>query len=137
MAISTVYAELTETAQAEFSDMVLDARILWMPTGDPHKLRLEIIDQSILDVWLSASGRYSYHWERRYTAKRDLYRYDNAPHQRWQYVSTFRHHFHQGTEDTVVESHLDTRPKEAIRQILTFVRRTLQKEAGSEGASVL
>jgi len=96
-----VYAKLAEILRAEFSDVVLDAQILWLPTGDPHKLRLEIIDQSILDVWLSISGRYSYHWERRHTAKGDLYRYDNAPHKRWQYVSSFPHHFHQGSGETV------------------------------------
>lgn len=131
MPISTVYERLAEITQAGFSDVVWDAQLLWLPTGDPHKLRLEIIDQSFLDVWVSSSGRYSYHWERRHTPRGNLFRFDNAPHRRWQNVSSFPHHFHQGSEDNVVESCLDIHPEEAIRQILTFVRRILQKEAGN------
>ena len=125
MTISAVYDKLARVVTGEFGDVVLRARVLRLPTGDPIKLRLDIVDQSTLDVWLSSSGRYSYHWERRHTDKGDVYRYDNAPHKRWRSVASFPHHFHNGAESVAVESHLNLDPEEALHQVLTFVRMKL------------
>jgi len=100
-----------------------------LPTGDPLKLRLNIADGSLLDVFLSVSGRYSYHWERRLTPKGDLYRHDNAPHNRWRYVSTFPKHFHDGSENNVVESHINPQPGSALREMLVFIRQKLLNES--------
>ena len=122
MPISTVYRELRQISLREFSDLVLGAQIVLLPTGDPHKLRIDVIDGSFLDIYLSASGRYSYHWERRLIAAGDLYRHDNAPHRRWRRVATFPKHFHEGSEDHVVESHISDRPREALREVLEYVR---------------
>jgi len=108
---------------------VIDARILTFPTGDPHKIRLDIADGSLLDIFLSASGRYSYHWERRLIAAGTIYRHDNAPHQRWRFVSTFPKHFHNRREENVIESHISDSPPSALREILVFVRQTLLNEA--------
>jgi len=83
----------------------------------------------VLDIWLSVSGRYSYHWERRQTSKGDLYRYDNAPHERWRHVSTFPHHLHNGDEETVTDSFLSSQHEQAIREVLTFVCSRLREEA--------
>lgn len=129
MFISKTYAALRAIALNEFDDIVVDAEITIFPTGDPHKLRPDIADGSLLDVFLSVSGRYSYHWERRLTAAGDLYRHDNAPHERWRHVATFPKHFHNGSEDNVVESHISDTPEEAIREFLTFVRRRLLSAA--------
>jgi hypothetical protein len=87
-----------------FGDVVVNTRIVSLPTGDPLKLRLDIVDGSLLDVFISVTGRYSYHWERRLIGKGDLYRHDNAPHNRWRHVATFPMHFHDGNENNVVES---------------------------------
>jgi Family of unknown function (DUF6516) len=125
MNISAVYEKLARVATGEFGDIVLQARVLHLSTGDPLKLRLDIVDQSVLDVWLSTGGRYSYHWERRHTDKGDLYRYDNAPHKRWRQLASFPHHFHNGTENMVAESRINPDPEEALRQVLTFVREKL------------
>ena len=122
MNISAVYNQLARIAASEFGDLVLQARLLYLDTGDPLKLRLDIVDQSVLDVWLSGGGRYSYHWERRHTDQGDLYRYDNAPHKRWRHLSSFPHHFHNGTENAVIESDLCLPPEAALRQVLTFIR---------------
>ena len=84
------------------------------PTGDPLKLRLDIADGSLLDVFLSASSRYSYHWERSLTASGDLYRHDNSPHERWRHLATFPKHFHDGSEGNVVESYINDMPDRAI-----------------------
>jgi len=119
------YNALRKIAATEFADVVVSAQVLSLPTGDPLKLRLDLVDHSLLDVFLSSSGRYSYHWERRLIAAGDLYRHDNAPHDRWRHVATFPRHFHDGSEGNVVESYLDPNPEHAIRQVLAFVRQKL------------
>jgi len=82
MPISKIYETLREVSQPEFGDIVVSARIISLPTGMPLKLRLDIVDGSLLDVFISVSGRYSYHWERRLLPVNDLYRHDNAPHKK-------------------------------------------------------
>jgi hypothetical protein len=47
-------------------------------------------------------------------------------HERWKYVKTFPKHFHNGSEENVVESNISDTPEEAIREFLTFVRNTLK-----------
>ena len=125
MPILTTYKSLRAIALREFDDIIFNAQIMSLPTGDPLKLRLDIVDGSLLDVFISASGRYSYHWERRLIPADDLYRHDNAPHEKWRYVITFPKHFHNGSEDNVIESHISDAPEEAIHEVLTFVRRKL------------
>lgn len=129
MSISKIYKELRQIALAEFQDVVLSVEILEFPSGDPHKVRLDIADGSLLDIFLSISGRYSYHWDRRLAGTNKIYRHDNAPHLRWRAVSTFPKHFHDGSEDNVTDSFLNESPPLALRQNLTFVRQTLLSEA--------
>lgn len=50
MPISQIYESLRAIAFAEFSDIIDDARIMTLVTGDPLKLRLDVIDGSIIDV---------------------------------------------------------------------------------------
>ncbi len=129
MPISTTYRKLRSMARNEFSDVVVEVQIVTLATGDPLKLRLNIVDGSFLDVFISISGRYSYHWERRLIEQGgDIYRHDNAPHKRWETVATFPKHFHHGSEDHVVESDISDVPEEALREFLTFVRRKLLKQ---------
>ena len=125
MPISETYGALAAIALSEFGDVVVDAQIFSLPTGDPLKLRLDIADGSMLDVFISTGGRYSYHWERRLISSRDLYRHDNAPHNRWRDVSTFPKHFHDGSEGYVIESDISESPQDAIREFLTFIQRKL------------
>ena len=125
MPISPTYRALRQIALNEFADLVVDARIMALPTGDPLKLRLDIVDGSLLDVFLSVSGRYSYHWDRRMTPAGDVYRHDNAPHNRWRAVPSFPKHLHYGAEDNVIESALSGDPPTALREFLTFVRQKL------------
>ena len=120
MGILKVYQELESIAK-EFSDVVLDTRILKLPSGEPLKLRVRIVDGSFLDVWISISGKYSYHWERRHIDG-TIYRHDNAPHKAWARIKTFPRHFHDGVDENVVESELNSIPQKAIRAVLRFVR---------------
>jgi hypothetical protein len=125
MVILEIYRKLEQIALAEFADVVVNARVYFLSTGDPHKLRLDIVDSSLIDVFISVHGRYSYHWERRLIGAGDLYRHDNAPHTRWRDVATFPKHFHNGSENNVEESHISSQPDDAIREFLTFVRSKL------------
>jgi len=129
MSISAIYNALIDIACNEFPDVVMDGTILAFPTGDPHKVRLDIVDGSIIDIYLSLTGRYAYHWERRLIDTGMIFRHDNALHQRWRFVSTFPKHFHNGSEENVMESFLDDSPPLALRQVLVFVRQTLLAEA--------
>lgn len=126
MPISATYDRLREIALTEFDDIVVRAEILRLPTADPLKLRLNLLDDSFLDVYISVTGRYSYHWERRHIDKGDMYRHDNAPHKAWRRLATSPKHFHDGDEDNVVESHLSPVPEEALREICTFARQKLR-----------
>jgi hypothetical protein len=125
MPILRLYESLQAIALAEYADIVDQARVLTLTMGDPLKLRLDVVDGSLIDVFLSASGKYSYHWERRLTSAGDLYRHDNAPHDKWRYVRTYPRHFHDGSEGNVVESHISSVPEQALREFLFFVRAKL------------
>ncbi len=113
---------LCEVAELEFADIVVEAFI-----PDINELRIILTDGSFIDVWFSLKlpGRYSYHWERRAIDGR-IYRHDNAPHKRWQSVATFPRHFHDGSEDYVVESRLSEEPEQALREFLNFARERLK-----------
>ena len=61
MPVLTTYRALSKIALSKFADVVVNAQILSLPTNDPLKLRLDIADGSLLDTYISASGRSSYH----------------------------------------------------------------------------
>lgn len=109
-------------AESDFADIVENV------DTELNRMRVYLSDDSFLDVWYSLEneGRYSYHWERRHLDG-TLYRHNNAPHKRWNHVTTFPKHFHAGSEEQVAESSLSDDPPEALREILTFARRTIAK----------
>ena len=120
---------LGEIAEVEFADIVTQASV-----PDVNELRIILSDGSFVDVWFSLklSDRYSYHWERR-AIDGKIYRHDNAPHRRWQFVDTFPKHFHDGTEAEVSASHISQVPEEALREFLTFVREKIGHLAERSG----
>ncbi|RLI75939.1 hypothetical protein DRP05_13820 [Archaeoglobales archaeon] len=121
--IFEIYKRLCEIALKEFGDIVVKGEIIRLPSGVPLKLRLYLLNDSFIDVWVSKE-KYSYHWQ-----KGDLvFRHDNAPHERWKYVKTFPKHFHDGSEENVVESDISDEPEEAVREFLSFVRRKLAEK---------
>jgi len=119
-----MYYKLARIARQEFSDVVVEARIMSRRAATPLKLRLLIRDGTFVDVWLSPEGkRYAYHWEQR--AKRGLiHRHDNAPDH--PEITTFPKHFHDGSEATVKPSSISDDPAVALRQFLSFVRERLK-----------
>lgn len=128
MAISEIYEQQRAIARREFADIILDGQVLRLPDGTPLKLRLHLVDDSFLDVHVSPTGRYSYHWERGLIGRPDSYRFDNAPHAAWRGLETYPAHFHDGLSNTVVASHLSSDPLQAIREVCDFVRRRLWAE---------
>ena len=116
--------EIAEIVLTEFLDIVDDARIQFTPSGAVEKLRAFLKDESFVDVWLSSTGKYSYHWEHRHLSGL-AYRHDNAPHARWKQIETFPKHFHDGSDDNVTESYISDDPKEAVRAFLSFIRTKL------------
>jgi hypothetical protein len=77
MDILEIYIKQHKLAKEEFPHLIEGGEILRTPGGLPQKLRLTIIDGSLIDIFLSSSDRYSCHWERRHLDG-TLYRHDNA-----------------------------------------------------------
>ena len=127
--ILKLYRNLLEVAVLEFKTVVESGEILYSQSNEPWKLRLYLCDSSLIDVHFSIRGKYSFHWDRRLTTNK-IYRHDNAPHQRWKDIATFPKHFHNGSEDTVVPSHIPDNPELALREFLSFAVRHIAKEQG-------
>ena len=115
---------LLESIANTYKEIVLETKIIKLPSGEPSKLRIELVDGSFADVWMSVSGKYSYHWDR-LGIDGTIYRYDNAPHKVWAYVETFPHHFHNGDNKTVIESDMDSNPDMQMKRFMDFVREYL------------
>jgi hypothetical protein len=122
----STYQALAQIALDEFGvhngGVVANATFVGGTPSDPNKLRLFLSDDSFIDVWLSLDGDYACHWEQRRQRGR-IYRWDNAPH--YPQVNTFPDHLHNEQESTVVESHLSSMTKDALRQVLAFVTQHL------------
>ena len=130
--ISEAYKKLAEIAAREFRDIVVEIEVLKLPSRAPLKLRLHLVDNTFVDVWISPTGKYSYHWEQ--SVVRDVvFRHNNAPHERWRYVKTFPKHFHNGSEEKVVESYISEDYGEAVREFLSFIRKKLGELLGRVG----
>jgi hypothetical protein len=125
--LENTYETIQRLSLNEYPDIVEDAQILYATSGTPLKLRVYIIDGSYMDIYLSESGKYSYHWEQRHI-NGQLYRHDNAPHPKWRRVETYPKHYHEGSEDHVVESNIPDDPAEAADTVLGFIRMSLKPE---------
>ena len=125
--LENLYQKISDLTLSEYPDIVEDAQTHHTPSGAPTKLRIYIIDGSYLDIWLSDTGKYSYHWEQRHKNGK-LYRHDNAPHPKWSHVKTFPKHYHEGSHDTVQESYIPNDPTQAARAFLTFIREKLETD---------
>ena len=113
-----------ESIAKRFKEVVLETRIIKLTSGEPAKLRIEIVDGSFADIWLSASGKYSYHWDR-LEIDGTIYRFDNAPHRAWENVTTFPHHFHNRYERKVFESNMPSTPEMQMEYFMDFIKKTL------------
>lgn len=117
--IFKIYKGLLDIAISEYHAVVEKGVILYSQSGEPWKLRLTLYDGSFIDVYYSSTGKYSYHWERRFQNGK-IYRHDNAPHEKWKYIPGFPKHFHDGSETLVRPSVLSDEPEQALRDFLKF-----------------
>jgi len=93
------------------------------------KLRIILIDDGFVDVWLSKrlTSRFGFHWEHKVAGL--SYRYDNFPDIKWRNVSTFPYHFHNGSQNNVVDSsRFDKDIMEGFRDFMNWVRTKLSEE---------
>ena len=125
--ILNLYKKLIQVSEDKYDDIVTDAKIIYSgSSGRARKLRLFIVNGTIIDIWYSTDGEYSYHWN--YNPNKEIiYRHDNAPHKKWKRLKTYPKHFHKGSEkDTdCIESYLPENPEVAMSTFLDFVRNKL------------
>lgn len=126
-----LFNRIVELVLTEFSDIVADAQLRFTYSGAVEKLRIFLKDESFIDVWLSPSEKYSYHWEHRHV-RGLIHRHDNAPHSMWKGIKTFPKHFHDGSEDNVKGSTIPDAPVSAINYFLCYVRDFIKKNQGSK-----
>lgn len=124
--IFKLYSQLKETAISEYGDIVEHAEIIFNHYGRVKKLRLKLIDTTLIDIWYSVEGSYSFHWEQS-NIRNTIYRHDNAPHKRWSYIKTFPKHCHVDTQDNVTESNLPDNPESALKMFLETVKNKIIK----------
>ena len=119
--ISEHYKQIKKIVELGFSDILKSAELIQGTAGRIRKLRLFLIDNTFVDIWYSFDGSYSYHWEQR-NIRDAIYRHDNAPHKKWQNVSTFPKHCHDGSQLNVTESFLPDDFENAVKEFLRLVR---------------
>lgn len=117
-----LYLRLRDISLTEFPDIVTDAVILRGVLNFPKSVRIFLRDNSFIEIWTSGE-RYSYHWERRHR-NGTMYRHDNAPHHAE--IKTHPKHFHNGSEENVVESYINNKREDALREFLRFARGKLE-----------
>ena len=124
--ILKLYKNLLEISIKEFKNLVESGEILYSQSNEPWKLRIFLCDGSFIDIHYSINNNYSYHWDRQLVDKK-IYRHDNAPHSRWRTIKSFPKHFHNGSEDNVVESDISDDPEIALKEFLNFVEKEIKR----------
>ncbi|RPI50245.1 MAG: hypothetical protein EHM56_11190 [Chloroflexi bacterium] len=112
--------QLRRIAEIEFADIVVQSDRLG------SKLRILLTDTTFVDVWASRklSGRFGFHWERRYLDGR-IYRYDNFPDTDWNDVPTFPLHFHDGDQGNVTAAPFAPNLEQGFREFMVFVQQQM------------
>jgi hypothetical protein len=113
--------DIKRIAKVEFADIVKD--IFYVD----YKLRIVLINDSFLDVYLSQKlpDRFGFHWECKDEAG-SFYRYDNVPDKRWKSTSTFPFHFHEGAQDSVSPSPFPLTTIDGFRAFMEFIRNKMK-----------
>ena len=112
--------DLKRIAEVEFKNIVKESFFIG------YKARFILIDNSFIDVHLSQkiSDKFSFHWECM-SSSGTLYRYDNFPDKNWQTVSTYPHHFHDGSQNIVKSSPFPLNPIDGFRAFMEFARKKI------------
>lgn len=117
--MSTPASTITAIATTEYATLVRSVEVVAWSRQKPRLIRIRMIDGSYLDVRVTNSGDYSYHWEHRMTDG-GIHRWDNAPHHG--HISTHPHHLHDGNEASIVDSALPaTSVEDDMRYVLSYI----------------
>jgi hypothetical protein len=113
--------DIKRIAEVEFSDIVKST----VRVG--YKVRIVLINESFIDVYLSQklTDKFGFHWECM-DESGTFYRYDNFPDKNWLSVSTFPHHFHKGSQDSVEASPFPSTPIEGFRAFMEFIKNKIE-----------
>lgn len=113
--------DIKRITEVEFADIVKSTYLI------DYKLRIILINKGFVDVHLSQrlSDKFGFHWECMDT-RGTIYRYDNFPDKSWQSVTTFPHHFHNGSQNSVEASPFPLTPIDGFRAFMEFVRSKLR-----------
>ena len=117
--------DLARIAKIEFADIVDSTEMIGA------KLRVMLIKDGFIDVWLSRKleGSFGFHWEQESTGL--AYRYDNFPDTKWRHVSTYPYHFHDGSQDNVIDSsRFEKNIIEGFRGFMEWAKSKLTGEGG-------
>lgn len=127
MAAADTSSLLAQIATQQFGDIIAAIEVVSWSQQHVRVMRLRFVDQSFLDIRLTARGDYSYHWEHR-MVDGGIHRWDNAPHH--QHIVTYPHHLHDGEETNVVASSLPlASADEALKYVLTVIAARLRPNA--------
>lgn len=95
---SQKYHEIEKLINDEYSRFIIHSYFIKDDYGRIKKMRFELINYAIVDVYISVKGKYSFH----YNSEKNSYRHDNSPHH--SEISTFPKHAH--LNDEITESNL-------------------------------
>jgi len=129
--ISDHYKRIKKNIECKFYDILKSAELIHGTADRIRKLRLNLIDNTFVDIWYSFDGSYSYHWEQR-NIRDAIYRHDNAPHKKWRNISTFPKHCHDGKQQNVIESFLSDDSENSVEEFLLLVRERMICSADSD-----
>ncbi len=109
--------DLKRMAEVEFADIVKSAYKI------DYKLRIILTTTGFVDAYLSRTlpDKFGFHWECMDDAN-TMYRYDNFPDKNWQRVTTYPHHFHNGSQEAVEAAPFPLTPIEGFRAFMEFIR---------------
>lgn len=109
--------EVAQYCLDQFPDLVVSAHVL----QEERKIRLDLRDGSILDIFVGRSGRYSYHWQRGH----ERYRFNIAPRYDQITVGTAPHHLHTPGDPGVQPSVARGVSPQDISAVLRFIAQRL------------
>ena len=113
-----ILKRILQVAEKEFLDILKTK-----PSIIGMKLRIYLIDDSLLDVYYHPKGKkYSFHWQK----QTESIRINTAPHHR--HIVSYPRHMHSGQRieaDKITDT--DLPPEENLRKVLSYIRIHLGK----------
>jgi len=114
-----ILERIRQVTEKEFPDILKTK-----PSLVGMKLRIYLIDSSLLDIYYHPKGKkYSFHWQK----KTESIRINTAPHHRD--IVSYPRHVHTGETieaDKITDTNLT--PEENLRKVLSYVKRHLGKK---------